>query len=288
MAEENKNEGKEDGYQEPTRKSQKVSDESFASKYGIYVAGAVILGGVTFGMVRTFSDGEQPRVSAPIILPPASTPAAQPVVPPVNEPSQQVAPNADIQVPEDSAAIKTGAAMPAGQPTVPPVSEPSQVASSVTSTPAKAAPLAQAPSAEEGEIERIKARLDILEKRLAGHHELTDNKKEKPPRQKEAAHSKSEQLDSQAKKIESPQKTASPTPTKKVEPPVKAASKPASAEMMSKKYRIHAIVAGRAWLAGQDGALVTVSVGDLAPGEGAVTKIDPDNGVVFVGDIVIK
>lgn len=47
-----------------------------------------------------------------------------------------------------------------------------------------------------------------------------------------------------------------------------------------KNYFVHAVIPGRAWLSGADGTAVTVTIGDLLPGYGKVTAIDPYSGMV--------
>ena len=47
-----------------------------------------------------------------------------------------------------------------------------------------------------------------------------------------------------------------------------------------KNYFVHAVIPGRAWLSGEDGTAVTVTIGDLLPGYGKVTAIDPYSGMV--------
>jgi len=47
-----------------------------------------------------------------------------------------------------------------------------------------------------------------------------------------------------------------------------------------KRYFVQAVIPGRAWLHGADGSSLTVVKGQLVPGYGAVTSIDPYSGVV--------
>lgn len=48
----------------------------------------------------------------------------------------------------------------------------------------------------------------------------------------------------------------------------------------ARSYIVQAIIPGRAWLKANNGQIITVSLGDLIPGFGRVTLIDPQNGFV--------
>ena len=274
MNEEDSTAAKEEEYQEPVRGAGKKSDESFASRYGIYIAGVMIMAGVAYGMIKTFSGG-QPPVSAPVVLPPAKQSVVQPMVPPVGDPSQATS-DTVVQMSGDKVPAKEAPSSP--HETVKPIeaAKPGVVAPASVSP---VSPIQPVSNMDSSKIKKLKARLDALEKKIAKLDEKVVAKKEVAYPVK---------LVVQEKKLVVPVKPLVAT-VKKPEPAAKTEDKPVEIEAAaSKKYRIHAIVSGRAWLAGPDGALVTVSVGDSVPGEGVVTKIDPDNGVVRVGNVVIK
>lgn len=63
--------------------------------------------------------------------------------------------------------------------------------------------------------------------------------------------------------------------------PAQSAPQSHQAEMKI-PYSIQAIIPGRAWLRSDNGDTVTVTEGDMVPGVGRVTKIDPYNGIVEI------
>ncbi len=203
-------------------------------------------------------------------------------------PPPQVIPAPRSAAPQPPTKAVTAPTPPAGAMPPPPAFNPSQSTPPQPPAPVDAAPSGgKASKSEAREIARLKTenqRLTQLVQRLE-QEKLALQQQSRPatePRAQKVA------------RAAQPRKTSEETDVSEsanADKPKRLASR-AKAEERISDYRIKAVVEGRAWVARSDStdpaAAFSVAVGDPIPGEGAVTKIDPENGIVRTTTTTIR